>query len=39
MVTSSDDSDEDRRERDEFSKRLLKKDREKTRNVPSRSGA
>lgn len=37
MVTSSDDSDEDRRERDEFSKRLLKKDREKTRNVPSRS--
>lgn len=36
--SSSSDSDADRKERDEFAERLKKRDKEKTRNVVSRSG-
>lgn len=36
--SNTSDSDEDRRERDKFSERLKKKDKEKTRNIVSRSG-
>lgn len=36
--SNTSDSDDDRRERDKFSERLKKKDKEKTRNIVSRSG-
>lgn len=35
---SSDSSEDDRRKRDEFAERLRKKDKEKVRNIASRSG-
>lgn len=36
--SSVSESEEDRRQRDEFSERLKKRDKEKTRNITSRSG-